>query len=187
MEYTSCEKSPEIISAFDLSNAPLFGKFIGDPSNAYCVVPCRSCLNSGSPFAFFSPLSFARMEISAMWPFTKYPQSSTWAITPSSAMILSYRLSDDPNVTTAFALVAVVTTSSLHVFGLFSPNSTALSITFPNASVTLGFTSPQMSYSESSRTASGIGTITAISSAVINFLSHACFVVFFCPLSPFTK
>ena len=36
-------------------------------------------------------------------------------------------------------------------------------------------------------TASGIGTITAISSAVINFLSHACFVVFFAPLSPFTK
>ena len=92
-----------------------------------------------------------------------------------------------PYVTTVPAFVAVATTPSLHVDGFSVPNSTAPSITFPKASVTLGFTSAQISYSESSSTDSGIGTITAISSATINFLSHACLVVFFWPVSPFTK
>ena len=63
----------------------------------------------------------------------------------------------------------------------------APSMTFPKASSTLGRTSAQISYSESSKTASGIGTITAISSAVRVNLSHSALVVFFISVSPFKK
>ena len=44
-----------------------------------------------------------------------------------------------------------------------------------------------MSNSASSRTASGIGTITASSAAVNHTLSQACFEVCFIPVSPFTQ
>src|SRR5690606_16790647 len=85
------------------------------------------------------------------------------------------------------AAVAAVRMSSGQEAGAFSPNSTARSNALPMASSMRGLTSPQMSYPASSRTASGMGTMTASSSALRNFFSHACLLVFFRPVSPLTK
>ena len=138
-------------------------------------------------FLSLKSLSFGSIIVSAIKPVTLYPSASTFAIIPSSPMISEATSAPVPISTEWLLAAACVTIASGHEEGLFVPNKIAWSIAIPKASTICGLTSPQILNAESDNVASGIGIITANSSAVrVNFF-HSAFDVFFESVSPFKK
>ena len=93
-------------------------------------------------------------------------------------------------VPTSAVLPAVIAAGSIaagHEASLLIPPKTAASSTCAIASASAGRSSPHASKLESSTTASGIGTMHAISSAVRVTPCHAASVVCFKPVSPATQ
>ena len=130
------------------------------------------------------PLKDDFRAISAAKPVTSKPSAST---SPISSEISSAVSMPVPYVTVFFFVIADVAIPSGQLVGFSVENNTAPSMTFPNAEIIEGLSSAQMSYSASSSTASGIGIITAISSAVMYLFSHDALDTGFKPLSPFTN
>jgi hypothetical protein len=85
------------------------------------------------------------------------------------------------------AATDAVVMSSGHAVGALVPKKMAASSVRATASRSSGITWPAMSNEASSRTASGIGTMAAISSTSMYLLAHAASVVCLRPVSPVTK
>jgi hypothetical protein len=119
---------------------------------------------------------------------TSKPSASTVAIasersptTPPAAELFVPRLTVLPADTAAVAMAVGQDDGAL------VPKKIAASTARPIASSRRGRISPHTSYAESSRTASGIGTIAASSSAFRYLFVQSTSVVCLRPVSPLTK